>query len=46
MADSRTFDTQSANVVKVIAVYVRVYAEQPTHNRAHGVSEIPWEGNP
>jgi len=35
---------QSTYVVKVIAVYMRIYAEQPTDDRAHRVSEILGEG--
>jgi len=38
-------NTQSAYVVKVIAVYMRIYAEQPTDNCAHRVAEIPGEGH-
>jgi len=32
-------------VVKVIAVYMRIYAEQPTDDCAHRVAEILGEGH-
>ena len=39
----RTFDPERANLVKVVAVYVRVHSKQSPHNRAHGVLERSGE---
>ena len=39
----RTFNAESADLVKVAAIYVRIHAEQPSHNGAHGVFECPRE---
>jgi len=38
-----TFDAERADLIKVIAVYVRVHAEQSSHDGAHGVFERPRE---
>lgn len=40
-----TLDAQRAYMVKVVAVYVRIYAEQATDDRPHGVSEISGKRN-
>ena len=34
-----TFDPESADLIKMIAVYVRVHAEQPSHDGAYGILE-------
>lgn len=41
----RTFDAQRADVVKVVAVQVRVHAEEPPEQRAHRVAEVSREGH-
>ncbi len=38
-----TFDPKSTDLIKMIAVYVRVYAEQPSHDGAHGIFECTRE---
>jgi len=38
-----TFDAERADLIKVVAVYVRVHAEQSSHDGAHGVFECPRE---
>ena len=38
-----TFDAERADLIKVVAVYVRVHAEQSSHDGAHGVFERPRE---
>jgi hypothetical protein len=35
----RTFDPKSTDLIKMIAVYVRVHAEQPSHDGAYGIFE-------
>jgi len=37
------FDAERADLIKVVAVYVRVHAEQSSHDGAHGVFERPRE---
>jgi len=39
----RTFDAERADLIKVVAVYVRIHAKQPSHNGAHSVLECPRE---
>jgi hypothetical protein len=39
----RTFDAKRAYLIKMIAVYVRIHAEQSSHNGAHSVLECPRE---
>jgi hypothetical protein len=38
-----TFDAERADLVKVVTVYVRVHAEQSSHDGAHGVFKCPRE---
>lgn len=38
-----TFDPKSADLIKVIAVYVRVYAEQSSHDSAYRIFECTRE---
>ena len=39
----RTFDAERADLIKVVAVYVRIHAKQSSHNGAHSVLECPRE---
>jgi hypothetical protein len=41
----RTFYTQSANVIEVVAVDVCINTEQPTDDGPNCVSEVSWEGH-
>ena len=41
-----TFDPKSAYLIEMIAVYVRVYAEQPSHDGAYGIFECTRERGP
>ena len=38
-----TFDAERADLVKVVAIYMRVHAEQSSHDGAHGVFKRPRE---
>ena len=38
-----TFDSKRADVIKVVAVEVRVYPEQPAEECAHSITEISRE---
>ena len=41
--NKRTFDAKRADLIKMIAVNVRIHAEQSSHNGAHSVLECPRE---
>ena len=38
-----TFDAERTDLVKVVTVYMRVHAEQSSHDGAHGVFKRPRE---
>ena len=40
---THTFDTKSTDLIKMVAVYVRIYPEQSTNYGLDGITEVPRE---